>query len=52
MEINIPDVLAEVKAVFERYERAINANDVDADCAHTLRLARSSTLLMFGVSTL
>lgn len=29
MEINIPDVVAEVKAAFERYEKAINANDVD-----------------------
>ena len=29
MEINIPEVLAEVKAAFERYERALNANDVE-----------------------
>ncbi len=29
MEINIPDVVIEVKAAFERYEKAINANDVD-----------------------
>jgi len=29
MEINIPDVVAEVTAAFERYEQAINANDVD-----------------------
>ena len=29
MEINIPDVVVEVKAAFERYEKAINANDVD-----------------------
>ena len=28
MEINVPDVVAEVTAVFERYEKAINANDV------------------------
>ncbi len=29
MEINIPDVVIEVKAAFERYEKAINANDVN-----------------------
>ncbi|HZE35093.1 MAG TPA: oxalurate catabolism protein HpxZ [Candidatus Eisenbacteria bacterium] len=29
MEINIPDVVAEVTAAFERYEKAISANDVD-----------------------
>jgi Protein of unknown function (DUF3225) len=29
MEINIPEVVAEVKAAFERYERALNANDVE-----------------------
>jgi hypothetical protein len=28
MEIDAPGVVAEVKAAFERYERAINANDV------------------------
>lgn len=28
MEINLPDVVAEVTAAFERYERALNANDV------------------------
>ncbi len=28
MEINIPHVVAEVTAAFERYEKAINANDV------------------------
>jgi hypothetical protein len=28
LELNIPDVLAEVTAAFERYERALNANDV------------------------
>jgi hypothetical protein len=30
MEIDLPDVVAEVKAVFERYEAAIMANDVEA----------------------
>lgn len=29
MEINIPQVVAEVRAAFERYEKALNANDVD-----------------------
>lgn len=29
METNMPDVVAEVKAAFERYENALNANDVD-----------------------
>src|ERR1700674_480998 len=29
MEINIPEVVAEVKAAFERYEKALNANDVE-----------------------
>jgi hypothetical protein len=29
LEINIPDVVAEVRAAFERYERALNANDMD-----------------------
>jgi hypothetical protein len=29
MELNIPEVLAEVTAAFERYERALNANDVE-----------------------
>ena len=29
MEINLPDVVAEVRAAFDRYEKAINANDVN-----------------------
>ncbi len=29
MEINLPDVLAEVTAEFQRYERALVSNDVD-----------------------
>ena len=28
MDIDSPDVVGEVKAAFERYERALNANDV------------------------
>lgn len=30
MEINIPEVLAEVTATFERYEKALVGNDVEA----------------------
>ena len=29
MELNIPEVVAEVTAAFERYERALNDNNVD-----------------------
>ena len=29
MDVNLPDVVAEVRAAFDRYERALNANDVD-----------------------
>jgi len=29
MEINIAEVVAEVRTAFERYERALNANDVE-----------------------
>ena len=28
MEIDLPDVIAEVKAAFERYEQALVSNDV------------------------
>jgi hypothetical protein len=43
MEINLPEVLAEVKEVFERYERALVGNDVAVldelfwNSPHTLR---------------
>jgi hypothetical protein len=30
MEVNIPEVVAEVRAAFERYEKALTANDVEA----------------------
>ena len=30
MEINLPDVVAEVRAAFERYEQALVSNDVSA----------------------
>jgi|SRR5580704_17610264 hypothetical protein len=49
-EINIPDVVAEVTAAFERYERALVANDVtelDAlfwNCARTLRFGIGENL--------
>ena len=43
MEINLPEVVAEVTAAFNRYEVALNSNDVptlDAifwDSAHVIR---------------
>lgn len=43
MEINLPDVLAEVTAVFHRYEQALVSNDIAVldelfwDSPHTLR---------------
>jgi len=30
VQTNIPEIVAEARAEFERYERALNANDVDA----------------------
>lgn len=30
MEINIPEIVAEVQAAFARYEKALTANDVEA----------------------
>jgi hypothetical protein len=32
VQTNIPEIVAEVRAEFERYERALNANDV-ATCS-------------------
>ncbi len=29
MEINLPDVIVEVTAAFQRYEKALNANDIE-----------------------
>ena len=29
MEIDLPDVVAEVRAAFDRYEKALVSNDVD-----------------------
>lgn len=43
MEVNLPDVVAEVTAVFHRYEQALVTNDITAldelfwDSPHTLR---------------
>ena len=49
-EINIPDVVAEVTAAFERYERALVANDVETldalfwNSPHTLRFGIGENL--------
>ncbi len=51
MEINIPDVVAEVTAAFERYEQALSTNGLDTidglfwDNALTLRYGPNGTLL-------
>ena len=43
VEANLPDVLAELSAAFEAYERALQANDIEGlnqlfwDSPHTLR---------------
>jgi len=50
MEINRPDVVAEVNAAFERYEKALTSNDVDAldelfwNSPHTLRYGAGENL--------
>jgi len=50
MQINLPDVLAEVTAAFERYERALVANDVAVldelfwRSPHTLRYGATENL--------
>lgn len=50
MEINKPDVLAEVTARFLAYERAINTNDIEVldgsflDSAHTVRFGMTEEL--------
>ena len=50
-EINIPEVVAEVTAAFERYEKALTANDVDTlaelfwNNELTLRYGPNGTLL-------
>lgn len=50
MDINIPEVLAEVRAQFARYERALTGNDVAVldelfwDSPHTLRYGATENL--------
>jgi len=50
MEINIPEVLAEVRDAFDRYEAALNANDVAAldeafwNSPHTIRYGLGENL--------
>jgi len=50
MEINIPEVVAEVRDAFERYEAALNANDVAAldeafwNSQHTIRYGLGENL--------
>ena len=50
-EIDIPEVVAEVTAAFERYEKALGSNDVDTlatlfwDSPLTLRYGPNGTLL-------
>jgi ketosteroid isomerase-like protein len=50
MQIDLPEVVAEVKAAFERYERALIANDVAAldalfhDDARTIRYGSGENL--------
>lgn len=50
MDINLPDVLAEVSAQFARYERALTSNDVAVldelfwDSPHTLRYGATENL--------
>jgi hypothetical protein len=57
MEVDLPDVLAEVTAQFERYEEALVANDVgvlDAlfrDDARTLRYGIGENLHGYGAIT-
>ncbi len=54
MEIDLPEVVAEVKAAFERYEKALVSNDVatlDAlfhDDARTIRYGSAENLYGYG----
>lgn len=53
-EIDIPEVVAEVTAAFQRYEKALGSNDVDTlatlfwDSPLTLRYGPNGTLLGHG----
>jgi ketosteroid isomerase-like protein len=50
MEIDLPEIVAEVKAAFERYERAVVSNDVDTldelfhDDSRTIRYGATENL--------
>ncbi len=54
MEVDLPEVVAEVKAAFERYEQALVSNDVvtlDAlfhDDARTIRYGGGENLYSYG----
>jgi hypothetical protein len=54
MQLDLPDVVAEVKAAFERYEQALVSNDVatlDAlfhDDARTIRYGTAENLYGYG----
>jgi len=53
MEIDLPEIVAEVRALFERYEQALVENDVAAldaffhDDAHTIRYGGGENLYGF-----
>ncbi|MBW4653273.1 MAG: oxalurate catabolism protein HpxZ [Kaiparowitsia implicata GSE-PSE-MK54-09C] len=54
MQINLPDVLADVTAAFERYEQALVTNDVATldelfwDSPHTVRYGATENLYGYG----
>ena len=54
MDIDLPDVAAEVRAAFEAYERALVSNDVDAlnamfrDDPRTIRFGGTENLFGYG----
>jgi hypothetical protein len=54
MEVDLPDVMAEVKAAFARYEQALVSNDVDTlntlfrDDARTIRYGGAENLYGYG----
>jgi hypothetical protein len=54
MEINLPEVLAEMTAQFQRYEKALTGNDVAVldelfwDSPHTLRYGATENLYGYG----
>jgi hypothetical protein len=54
MDIDLPDVVAEVQAAFEAYERALVSNDVDAldamfrDDPRTIRFGGTENLFGYG----